>query len=450
MNITQENNGELNAIIQINLSEEDYSDSVAKQLSDYRKKASMPGFRPGKVPMGMIKKMYGKTVLAEEVNKVVSEALNNYIVKNKLKVLGYPLPNMEKSTMVDFERQTSFDFFFDIGLSPEFELELSDKIKVPYYKIKVKDEDINKAINDVKVRFGTEENPEKAEETDGLQGKFSQLDSDGNLVEGGVENNGFFRIEDIKLKTIQKIIIGASAGQTFDFNLMKAFKDDTKVEALLHLHDKPEDKINADYRFEVEKIVRSHEAEIGEELFKKVYPNDDLKTEQEFRNKISEELTKHYSGDTDRQMLADAINELIKITDIKLPDEFMKRWLVESNQGKITVEQVAEQYESYGKTIRWQLIEAKLQEAFGNDAIVSDDEVRDKVRQYFMGAGNQTESNPQIEGIVDNILQNPEERQRIYSGIMDEKFIALFKEKLKLKEKEVDSDKFFEIASNTK
>lgn len=450
MNITQENNGELNAIIQINLSEEDYSDSVDKQLSDYRKKASMPGFRPGKVPMGMIKKMYGKTVLAEEVNKAVSEALNNYIIENKLKVLGYPLPNMEKSTMVDFEKQTSFDFFFDIGLSPEFELELSDKITVPYYNIKVKDEDIDKAINDVKVRFGSEENPEKAELTDGLQGKFSELDTEGNIVEGGVENDGFFRIEDVKLKTIQKKFVDIGAGAVIDFNLMKAFKDESKVEALLHLHDKPEDKLNTDYRFEVEKVVRSHEAEIGEDLFKKVYPNDELKTEQEFREKISEELTKHYTGDTDRQMLADSINELIKITDIHLPDEFMKRWLVESNQGKITTEQVAEQYESYGKTIRWQLIEGKLQETFGNDVIVSDEDVRDKVRQYFMGAGNQTESNPQIEGIIDNILQNPEERQRVYSGIMDEKFIALFKEKLKLKEKEVDSDKFFEIASNTK
>lgn len=450
MNITQENNGELNAIIQINLSEEDYSDSVDKQLSDYRKKATMPGFRPGKVPMGMIKKMYGKTILAEEVNKAVSEALNNYIIENKLKVLGYPLPNMEKSTMVDFEKQKSFDFFFDIGLSPEFELELSDKIKVPYYNIKVKDEDIDKAINDVKVRFGSEENPDKAELTDGLQGKFSELDIEGNLLEGGVENNGFFRIEDIKLKTIQNKFVDIGAGAVVDFNLMKAFKDESKVEALLHLHDKPEDKLNADYRFEVEKVVRSHEAEIGEELFKKVYPNDELKTEQEFRDKISEELTKHYTGDTDRQMLADSINELIKITDIHLPDEFMKRWLVESNQGKITTEQVAEQYESYGKTIRWQLIEGKLQETFGNDVIVSDEDVRDKVRQYFMGAGNQTESNPQIEGIIDNILQNPEERQRVYSGIMDEKFIALFKEKLKLKEKEVDSDKFFEIASNTK
>lgn len=450
MNITQENNGDLNAIIHINLVEEDYSEAVANQLSDYRKKATMPGFRPGKVPMGMVKKMYGKSILAEEVNKTISEALNNYIVENKLKVLGYPLPNTEKSVQIDFDNQSSFDFYFDIGLSPEFEISLSDKVSVPYYKIKVKDVDINKAINDVKVRFGTEENPDVAELTDGLQGKFFELDSEGNLVEGGVQHDGFFRIEDIKLKTIQKQFIGKGAGIEVDFNLMKAFKDEAKVESLLHLDDRPEDKMNANYRFVIEKVVRSTEAEINEELFKKVYPNDELKSEKEFRDKIEDELSNHYSGDSDRQMLADGINALIENAKIELPDEFMKRWLVESNEGKITTEQVAEQYDSYGKTIRWQLIEAKLQEEFGNDIIVSDEEVRDKVRQYFMGAGGQTESNPQIEGIIDNILKNPEERQRIYSGIMDEKFIKLFKEKLKLKEKEVDSEKFFEIASNTK
>lgn len=450
MNITQEKTGDLTAVVHIELVEEDYREAVEKQLSDYRKKATMHGFRPGKVPMGMIKKMYGKSVMVEEINRAVSDALNNYIVENKLKILGYPLPNTEKSATLDFDKQTSFDFYFDLGLSPDFELQLSDKISVPYYKIKVKDKDIDKAVNDLKVRFGTEENPEKAEETDGFQGTFTELDEEGNVVEGGVEHNSFFWIKDVKSKVIKNKLIGLGQGEQVDFNLMKAFDDEAKVESLLHLHDRPEDKMNADYRFEIEKVVRAHEAEIGEELFKKVYPNDEIKSEKEFRDRISKELANHYAGDTDRQMLADAINELIKVTDISIPDDFMKRWLVESNEGKITAEQVADQYDSYAKTIRWQLIEAKLQEAFGDAVTVSDEEIRNKVRQYFTGGDDKAETNPQIEGIVNNILQNPEERQRIYSGVMDEKFIKLFKENLKLKEKEVDSDKFFEIASNTK
>ena len=209
MNISQENNGDLTAIIHINLKEEDYLDSVNKQLTDYRKKATMPGFRPGKVPMGMIKKMYGKGVLVEEVNKTVSDGLNNYILENKINVLGYPLPNTEKTTHLDFDNHKEFDFFFDIGIAPEFEIELSDSITIPYYTIKVKDEDVDKAIADVQVRFGKEENPEVAEEGDALQGTFTEVDQEGELVEEGLTNNGFFRIDDLKLKTVSKNFIGS-------------------------------------------------------------------------------------------------------------------------------------------------------------------------------------------------------------------------------------------------
>lgn len=450
MDITKEANGELNAIIRIKLTEEDYAESVSQQLSDYRKKASMPGFRPGKVPMGMIRKMYGVNVLAEEVNKKVSEGLNNYILENKINVLGYPLPNMEKTNPVDFDTQKEFDFFFDIGLSPEFELSLSDAIKVPYYSIKITDEEVGNAVKDVLVRNGVEENPESAEVTDALQGKFIELDKDGQVVEGGHTHDGYFRLEDIKLKTIQNKLIGIAAGGSIDFNLSKAFKDESKVRSLLHLHEGSEDKLEADYRFEVEKVIRVVEAELGEELYKKLYPAEDLKTEDDFRKRLTEDLKKHFQRDTDRQLLADSINALMDLTNLDLPDAFMKRWLLESNQGKITAEQIEEQYESYGKSIRWQLIEGKLQEQFGEEIIVTEEEIREKVRSYFSQMSGGMEANPQIEGIIDSILQNKEEKQRMYHDMQDEKYIKLFKNQLKLKEKEVDSKKFFEIVSETK
>jgi len=209
MNISQQANGDQNAIIHIQLVESDYAPAIEKQLTDYKKKASMPGFRPGKVPMSMIKKMYGKGVLAEEINKLVSESLNNYITDNQLNILGHPLPNMEKTTSIDFDTQKEFDFYFDIALAPEFEIELSEKIEIPYYNIKVKSAELDKTINDVKIRFGTEENPEKAEITDGLQGNFSELDSDGNLVEGGLQHKAFFRIVDVQAKAIQDKMLGS-------------------------------------------------------------------------------------------------------------------------------------------------------------------------------------------------------------------------------------------------
>lgn len=450
MNITKEAVNDLNAIIHINLKEEDYIGEVNSQLADYRKKASIPGFRPGKVPMGMVKKMYGKNVMVEAVNKKVSEGLNNFIIENKLNVLGYPLPNSEKTTMIDFDTQKDFDFYFDIGISPEFEFELSDKIKVPYYKIKVTDKEVDKAINDVKLRFGEEEHPENAEITDALQGKFTEVDDKGALVENGVTNDGYIRIEDVKLKVIQNKLIGSKIGDQITINLMKAFKDESKVKSLLNLHDGPDEKLSADYNFEINSVIRVKEAEINEDLFKKVYPNDDVKDEKAFKIKVREDLSTHYSRDTDRQFLADTINELIKVTGLQLPDEFMKRWLLENNQGKMTKEQLDDQYDSYAKTFKWQLIESKLHEQLGDEIKVTENEVRNKVKAYFKTMGGDADSNPQIEAIIDSVLQNQDEKQRIYHDLLDEKFIKAFKDHVKIQEKEVDSEKFFEIASNTK
>ncbi len=451
MNITKETVGDLNAIIHINLTEEDYIGQVNTELTNYRKKASMPGFRPGKVPMGIIKKMYGKSVLAEEVNKKVSEGLNNYILENKLNILGYPIPNMEKNATIDFDSQKDFDFYFDIGLAPEFEFELNDKVKVPYYKIKITAKEVNKAIEDLKVRFAEEEQLEKAEElTDALQGLFTEVDENGEAVAGGVSNEGFFRIEDVKLKTLQNKLLGRKKGDKIVINLFKAFKDEQKVASLLNLHEGPEEKIKADYEFEIKSILRIKNADLNEDLFRKVYPNEDIADEKAFKKRLKEDLATHYARDTDRQFLADAINEVVSMTGLELPDEFMKRWLMENNQGKISKEQLDEQYDSYAKTFRWQLIESKLHEQFGEDIQVKEEEVRNKVKAYFNTMGGDSGANPQIEAIVDSVLQNEEEKQRIYNDLLDEKFIHLFKNNVTIQEKEVDSEKFFEIASNTK
>lgn len=450
MNITKEAVNDLNAIIHINLKEEDYIEEVNSQLADYRKKASIPGFRPGKVPMGMVKKMYGKSVLLDAVNKKVSEGLNNFIIENKLNILGYPLPNPIKSTTIDFDIQKDFDFYFDIGISPEFEFELSEEIKVPYYKIKVTAKEVDKAINDVKLRFGEEEHPEKAEITDALQGTFTEVDENGEVINNGIKNDGYIRIEDVKLKTIQNKLVGSKIGNKLVINLMKAFKDESKVKSLLNLHDGPDNKLSADYEFEVTSVIRVQEAKVNEDLFKKVYPNDDIKEEKAFKTKVKADLSAHYSRDTDRQFLADTINEVIKANDLQLPDEFMKRWLLENNKDKMTREQLDEQYDSYAKTFKWQLIESKLQEQLGDEIKVSENEVRDKVKAYFKTMGGDADSNPQIDAIVDSVLQNQEEKQRIYNDLLDEKFIKSFKEHVKIQEKEVDSEKFFEIASNTK
>lgn len=446
MNISQESTGDLTAIIHVQLQESDYIDAVNKQLSDYRKKANMPGFRPGMVPMGMIKKMYGNAVMVDEVNKTLSEALNNYIIENKINVLGNPIPNTEKTTNIDFANQKEFDFFFDIGLAPEFSIELTKDIKIPLYSIKISEKELDSAVEDVKTRFGEDENPEVSEEGDALQGKFIEVDADGNPVEGGVENDGFLKFEDIKLKTIQKKLIGKKVGDSVTFNLMKAIKDESKVAALINRHDEGDEKLSSDYKLEIAKIVRTHIAELGEDLYKKVFPSKEIATEEDFRKALADDLQNHFSRDTDRQFLGDTIKELIKIADIKLPDEFLKKWLLESNEGKITTEQIDNQYDSYARTFKWQLLEGELLKEHREAMQVTDEEVRAKVAGYFMSMGGAAEMNPQIEGIIDQVLSNQEEKQKIYNDIQDEKLITLFKEKITPKKKSVSKDKFIEIA----
>ncbi len=447
MNITQESTGDLTAIIQVTLQESDYIEEVNKQLSDYRKKATMPGFRPGKVPMGMIKKMYGNSVIVEEVNKKLSEALNNYIIENKINILGNPIPNAEKTSNIDFANNKEFDFFFDIGLAPELEVKLSKDIKVPLYSIKVTDKELADAIEDIKIRFGEDENPEKLEEGDAVQGKFTQVDEDGNLVEGGISNNGYLKYEDIKLKTIQKKFLNIEAGSTVVFNPMKTIKDESKVSQLLGIQNTEDERLNSDYSLEIEKIVRTHPAEIGEDLYKKVFPGKEIKDEEEFKKALSEDLSNHYQRDTERQFLGDTIKELIKIANVKLPDEFLKKWILESNEGKISEEQLEGQYASYAQTFKWQLLEAELLKDHKDEMEVKDDEVRAKVAGYFQTMGGNADLTPQLEGIIDQVLQNPEERQRIQNDLQDEKLIKLFKEHTSPKKKSVTKDKFIEIAS---
>ena len=445
MNISQESTGDLNALIHINLQESDYINAVNKQLSDYKKKANMPGFRPGMVPIGMIKKMYGESVMVDEVNKTLSEALNKYIIENKINVIGNPLPNMEKSSKINFKTQKDFDFYFDIGLAPEIEIKLTKEIVVPSYSIKITDTEIDKAFEDIKVRFGDDENPEVAEEGDAFQGKFIEVDSDGNVVTGGVENDGFLKYDDIKLKTIQKKFVGKKAGDTISFNILNAVKEESKVASLLNRHDEGDEKLKSDYRFDIEKIVRTHEAVIGEELYKKVFPSQEIANEEEFRSALSSDLSKHYQRDTDKQFLADTVKELIKIANISLPDEFLKRWLIESNEGKITQEQIDTQYDSYARTFKWQLLEGELLKEHAEAMQVKEEEVREKVAAYFQTMGS-AELTPQIEGIIDQVLSNSEEKQKIYNDIQDEKLIKLFKDNITSKNKKVTTEKFIEIA----
>ncbi len=451
MNITKEDTGELTAIVKIEIAEDDYRDPVNKTLKDYQRKANMPGFRPGKVPFGVINKMYGNGVLAEEVNKILSDSLTKYITDNKIDILGNPLPNTEKNKKIDFEHQTEFEFYFDIGISPKFALNLSDQIKIDYYNIKVDDTVIDKYLNDLCKRHGKVTNPDKAGEGDIVYGEILQLDDSGNILENGINNKTSIALDYIKLKTVKNKFIGLKKGDKVVFNPLKATKSAIDTSTMLGISKEEAEKLDNDFQFTVENISSITPAEINKELFDKVYPRDNIKEIKQLREKIKKDAIISFAAESERQFMNNTIKKLIEVSEIKIPDEFMKRWLLESNKDKITKEQLDTQYDNYSGTFKWQLIENKI--LTDHKIEVKEDDVKNHIREYFIHQMPQTEKNDETEKrlneIVNSIMQNKEEVKKIYDRLLEDKLMNLFKSTLKLNNKNISYEEFVKLATKT-
>jgi trigger factor len=451
MNISKENTGDLTAIITVEIVEADYAESVSKALKDLRKKANIPGFRSGMVPMGMVKKMYGKSVMADEVNKILSDSLNQYIVDEKLEILGHPITNEEKQEKVDFEKQKEFVFHFDIGLSPEISLELNKDLHVPYTKIEVTKNMVNDYLTDMLERFGERTNPEKVEEDSKVTASFKQLDADGNILEGGIAaDSGTFAMEDISLKTIAKKLIGKAVGDKVIFDPMRAIKDANKVAAILSVAKIMVEDLKADFEVEIKDIIHITPAEINEDLFKKAYPSADIKSEEDLRKRIKEDAEKQFEGESDKLFLSKTVDTLIEKAAIEIPNEFMKRWILQNNEGKLTMEQLDVQYESYANSLKWQLLQNKIIK--DKDIQVSTDDVKAHIRgfisgQYFAGMENNEAFDSQLDGIVENVMKNEDEVKKVYDQLYDTKMLTLFKEELTLDIETLPLDDFIKKAS---
>jgi trigger factor len=452
MNISRENTEDLAAIVKVQLTEEDYAEQVKKSLNDLRKKANIPGFRQGKVPLGMINKMYGSSVKAEEVNKILSNALNDYIKNEDLKILGNPIPS-ENHEKFDFSNQKEFTFSFDIGLSPEIKLELNKKIKVPYFRIDVADKMIDDYVKDMQERFGEHNHPESIQEKSKVLADFTQLDLDGDPLIGGIKaESASFNMEDLKLKSVAEEILGKKVGDVLQFDPLKAFEDNDKVASILKVSKVMIEDLKANFKMEIKEITEVNPAELNEELFEKAYPSLEIKTEEELRNKFKEDAEKQFEVESDKLFMSKSVDKVIETADISLPDAFLKRWIIEQNEGKMTAEQIEVQYDSYSYSMKWQLIQNKI--ITENNIEVSQNEVRDHVRkyisgQYFGGMDQNDAFHSQLDGIVENVLKNEEEEEKIYNHLYDEKILKLFKETLTLNEESISLDDFIKKASES-
>jgi len=446
MNIVQEKTGELTAILKVQLQEEDYQPKVDKALKDMQKKANMPGFRPGKVPIGMVKKIYGKGILVEEVNKVLVDAVYDYIRDNKLNVLGNPLPDNDKTSDVDWDNPAGFEFVYEIGLSPEINLDFSDGISVDYHKIKIEDSILDETIADIRKRQGEFTNPETAEAEDILFGEFAELDGSNNAIENGLSNKTNLSVQYIKDEETKNAFIGSKVNDSVTLDLVKSIENETEMASMLGVKKEELDGYSKNFRFTIEKISRVEPAELNEELYAKIAPNETINNENEFRDFIAKQLQNQYQADVDKNFKNEAVKKLLEVANLSLPEEFLKRWLIESNKenSQITPEQVEKEFVSYADSFKWQLIENHLIKE--NNIEVKHEEVSDFLKEYMRQQLRQYgQADPEEEVLNDfvkRIASNQEELKKVYDQLFENKVINLLKEKLTLVEKEVSFDEF--------
>ena len=451
MNITQEKIDNLNAVIKVQLSESDYQANVDKVLKDYRNKASVPGFRKGHVPMGMVKKMVGTSAMVEEINKILSESLQKYIEDEKLDVLGNPLPKLEEQNKIDWENQKDFEFKYDIGLAPQFEIELTDKFKFEQYVIKVSKNDIDKYVEDLSRRYGKMSNPEVAESDDMLFGKFEELEN-GSLKEDGISNSSVVIIKSVTDSSLQKSLVGLKPGDVVELDPKKVSEHDTDVAAALGVKPADLKNINNKFRFTVEKINRITPADVNQELFDKVFGPNAISSEADFRGKIEEQMSQSLVVESDRKFKADIQDEILSKLNISLPDGFLKRWIAATNEKPVTPEQIESEYDQYAKQLKWQLIENKIIKQYNIQVPFNEvvDYTKELLKQQLASMGLPSDDDKDLTETANRVLQNQEEARNIYMMLYDKKMIELFKTTLKVNQKEISYEDFIKVAYNKK
>ena len=449
MNISRKDIDQNNVVITISIAKEDYAEKVEKALRDYRKKANMPGFRPGMVPLGLIKKMYGKAVKAEEINNVVSEKLVNYIEENDLPILGQPLPSETEQPEYDFDVQEDFDFHFDIGLAPAFEVELNGKDKVNYYEIAVSDEMIDNQVKSYTSRYGKYEQVDTVEEKDMVKGLVVEL-------ENGVEKEGGIRAEDavltpayMKDEEQKALFVGKSKGDKVVFNPMKAYENETEISSLLKIKKEEVDGLTSDFQIEISGITRYNDGEVNQELFDKVFGEGVVNSVEDFRAKITEGIKESLKADSEYKFNIDARQMFVdKFKGLEFPEAFLKRWLLSNNE-EMTSEKVEEDYPKMIEDLVWHLTKDKIAKA--NEIKVELPDVEEYAKkvakaqfaQYGMvGMGDDI-----IENYAKDMMKQEETVRNFIDRAAEEKVLATVRENIKLNKKEIsieDFNKLFE------
>ena len=434
----------INGLLTVTIEEDDFKNDVEKELKNYRKRANVPGFRPGMVPMGLIRRQYGNAVKMDVVNNKLSEEVNKYIQDNKINMLGMPLGS-EKQTPVDLEKDAPYTFMFDIAVAPEFDIELSDKDAIDYYDITVDDKLVAQQVGGFASRFGAYQKAEEYKEGDVLKGDLRELDAEGNTKEGGVEVEGATVMPQyLKDDDQKKLFEGAKAGDIITFNPYKAYAGGAEVATLLKVEREKKNDYQGDFSYQITEVQHFEKHAVDQELFDQVFGKDEVKDEKSFREKIAEGVKQQLATDEDFRFLQDLRKYAEeKVGQLTYPEALLKRVLKENNKDKDD-EFINKNYEASLKDLTWSLIKNKLAEKA--EVKVNDDDVKNVAREIaraqFAQYGMQNVGEEYVNNYAEELLKQRDTVNQFAERAVDEKLVAAIKPVVKLNHKEISLEDF--------
>jgi trigger factor len=448
VNVTATSGEQHTAILSIKIEQADYQPRIEEALKNLRKKVDLKGFRKGMVPPGLVKKMYGTGVLAEELDKMINEQLDKHIKDNNINMLGQPLPKHADQQNIDINSLGDFEFAFEIGMAPAFELPyISKKTVATRYKIAVDDTIVNEEVDALRKRFGTTTNPEDGvvEETDVIVVKLQELDGK-KVKEGGIENSTAIGV-DMLTDEAKKEVVGLTLGASADVNIFNFLAGKTQEEAAKHLLNVTEgypEGAGDKYRVTLEKINRQAPGELNQELFDQVFGPGAVEGEAAFLDKLKEEIEKSFDHEAEQKFGYDLLENLLDSTPIELPDDFLKRWIKHSNEKPVSDEQIAEEFDAFARSLRYQLIVNKISK--DNEIKVSQEEIKERTRQQIYAQYAQYFGGMDVDKVLDEwadgMLKKREHVEKTYQQVLDEKLIAFIKEQVSIDEKTVSLEEF--------
>jgi len=428
--------------IKITLKEKDYQPKVEEKVKDYSKKANIKGFRPGKVPPGLIKKLYGKSILVEEINEILSKSITDYIKENKIKLIGEPLPNHDKTAQIDWENQKEFEFEYEVGLVAEFDLNLSQKVKA--FEIEADKKSIDSTLENLRKQYGNYSEPDEIQEGDDLFGELTQESS-------SYKEEIWITANQLKTKEAKKFV-GLKKEESIDIDPKKIFTDEATTKTILRKSEDELKKMKGLFNLKINKINRVETAELNQDLFDKVFGKDIVKTEEEFLNKLKETLEKNYNQESRNYTYKLIQDKLMDSTKIEVPDEFYRKWILVSQKDKITEEDLNKDLDNYIKELKWSLIVNKVAEE--NDVKVEHKDVvasaKEMILAQFASYGMSENLTENLDAFAENYLKGNDGQNYMntFNKVRNDRIMDFIYHKMELSFKKVKPEEFSKIVSN--